>query len=62
MDTNNIIRSAYNAVGAGAAAFLATYGVTRSWEEALLIGGITLLGALGFRGAEVRYDTRKPTA
>jgi hypothetical protein len=59
MDTNNIIRSAYNALGAGAAALLTTYAVSQSWEDALIVGGITMLGALGFRGAEARRDEKK---
>jgi hypothetical protein len=56
MDTNNIIRSA------GAAALLTTYAVSQSWEDALIVGGITMLGALGFRGAEARRDEKKAAA
>lgn len=61
--TTVIARSIYNAIGAGAVALLTTYSVTDSWEDALIVAGITALGALGFRGAgEGLSDIRRDAA
>lgn len=45
-----LLRGLYNAVGAGLVSFLMTYQVTRDWRDAGVVGAITALGALGFRG------------
>ncbi len=58
-----IVRGLYNALGAGGVALLTTYQVTHRWEDALIVGGITALGALGFRGgAEGLYDSGRDKA
>ena len=46
-----VLRGVYNALGAGAAAFLTCYATTDDAKAALIVAGITALGALGFRGA-----------
>jgi hypothetical protein len=58
-----VLRGLYNALGAGAAAFLTSYAVTDDVKGSLIVAGITALGALGFRGAveglaDVRRDIR----
>ena len=57
------MRGVYNALGAGAAAFLTCYATTDDVKAAAIVAGITALGALGFRGviegvADANRDAR----
>ena len=55
-----VIRGFYVAIGSGATAFLTTYATTDDMKSSLIVGGITALAALGFRGGgEGLYDTSR---
>jgi uncharacterized membrane protein YebE (DUF533 family) len=54
-----LLRGTYWALGSGALIFLTTYGTTDELKASLISGGIAALGALGFRGAEGKYDARR---
>jgi hypothetical protein len=55
-----IMRGAYDALGTGAAAFLASYALTNNLRNSLIQGGIMALTSLGFRGGvEGAVDTNK---
>ena len=58
--TTVIIRGLYTSAVLAAGSLLTTYQVTGSWEDALLVAGITGLGALGYRsGVEGLADIRR---
>lgn len=45
-----VMRSLLNAIGSGVLSFLTTIQVTDNTQDALIVGAITALGALGIRG------------
>lgn len=54
-----VIRGAYTAIGAGALAFLTSLSVGTDARGALIVGGISALGALGFRGGVEGFVDQK---